>query len=835
MSGGSGPYNWIISSGALPAGLTLSPNGVTAAISGYTTLNGPYSYTIQVTDSSSPVNLATTVVAGTTGAGSGTGTGLSLSSLTPNSAAVGSAAITVTLNGTGFTTASTAYFNNTVLTTTFVNSGQLTAVIPANLLTSALTASITVNSSGLTSNAVTFTVGTVASTGITITCTPTAGPPSPGYNYNTNCTATGGKSPYAWSIANSQLPPGLVLSYSTSATVSITGVTFLTGPYNWTLQVTDSSTPVQTASYGFAGTLGASGGAGFAGTITSLNPTSAPVGGNQFQLTVTGTGYQSGLSTVYWNGTPLATSYISTTQLFAIVPANLLTTIGTALISVQTSGSGATNQVGFFVSGATAVSVSPSSLSFNYALGGTFPAAQNLSVTSTVAIGGFNVTISGSANGINWLTASPTSSSIPGTISVNVLPTGLAIGTYTGSVTITGYGVGSNVVIPVTLTVLGQPGLVSSPTTLTFTTAAGATAAAQTINLTSSDGNTVIPYNVSATTNNGGNWLTVQPATGNTPGSFTVTANASSLTAATYSGSITVTPTGSFGKVISIPVTFTVTGPITLSANPSSLTFNGVSGQSNPAAQTISISATGGSTTINYTVAASTVSGGSWLSATASNGTTPSSITVNTNISGLAAGTYNGSVTVTAGATDSPLTIPVTLTVTNAATVTASPQSLTFNYQIGSGGPPAQTLNIAGPNNTGTFNYTVTAATTSGGTWLAASPTTGTTPSAVSVTVNTANLQPATYNGTLTIAAPGAGSLTVPVTLVVSPQAATLSLTPQSLTFSAAAGGSAPAPQTVAVTTTNSVVANYTVTSTSTGNWLTARPPVQLPEPSRCR
>jgi uncharacterized protein (TIGR03437 family) len=832
VNGGSGPYNWTISAGSLPSGLTISPNGVTAAISGYTTLNGPYSYTIQVTDSSSPANVATTVFAGTTGAGSGTGNGLSLSSLTPNSAAVGSAAVTVTLNGTGYTTASTAYFNTTALATTFVNSGQLTAVIPANLLTSALSASITVSSSGLTSNAVTFTVGTVASTGITISCTPTAGPPSPGYNYNTTCTATGGKSPYAWSIVNSQLPPGLVLSYSTSSTVSITGVTFLTGPYNWTLQVTDSSTPVQMATYGFAGTLGASGGSGFAGTITSLNPVSAPVGGNQFQLTVTGTGYQSGLSSVYWNGTPLSTSYISTTQLYAIVPASLLTTIGTALISVQTSGFGATNQVGFFVSGASAVTVTPASLSFTYALGGNFPTAQTLSVSSSVAIGGFNVSVSGSANGINWLTASPTSSSIPGTVSVNVVPTGLAIGTYNGSVTITGYSVGSNVVIPVTLTVLAQPTFVASPATLTFTTSAGSAAATQTVNVTASDGNTLLSYSVAATANNGGNWLTVNPTTGNTPGSFTVTANASSLPAATYSGSITVNPTGSLGRVISIPVTFTVTGPTTLSASPSSLTFNAVSGQSNPAAQTVAVSSTGASTAITYTVAVSTVSGGSWLSATASNGTTPGNISVTTNISGLAAGSYSGSVTITgSGASNSPLTVPVQLVVTSAASLTSSPQSLTFNYQIGNGGPASQSLNIAGPNNTGSFNFTITAATTTGGAWLSASPTSGTTPGTVNVTANASNLQAATYNGTLTISSPGAGSLTVPVSLVVAAAGGPPSIiaAPQSLSFFVPGDGSTPVPQTVTVVSSGANTAFTASAVSQGGNWLTVNGGGQTP------
>ncbi|MFN7919855.1 MAG: hypothetical protein U0Q16_07140 [Bryobacteraceae bacterium] len=64
-----------------------------------------------------------------------------------------------------------------------------------------------------------------------------------------------------------------------------------------------------------------------------------------------------------------------------------------------------------------------------------------------------------------------------------------------------------------------------------------------------------------------------------------------------------------------------------------------------------------------------------WLTASPSNGTAPSNVSVGVSTAGLAAGTYNGTVTVTApGAPNSPKTIAVTL---NVAAV--SPASLTFN------------------------------------------------------------------------------------------------------------------------------------------------------------
>jgi hypothetical protein len=50
-SGGVAPYNWKISSGTLPAGLSLSPSGV---ISGTPTATGTSSFTVMVTDSAGP-------------------------------------------------------------------------------------------------------------------------------------------------------------------------------------------------------------------------------------------------------------------------------------------------------------------------------------------------------------------------------------------------------------------------------------------------------------------------------------------------------------------------------------------------------------------------------------------------------------------------------------------------------------------------------------------------------------------------------------------------------------------------------------------------------------
>ena len=52
---GLAPYNWTVSSGALPPGISLTSQGISALIAGTPTVAGVYRYTISAVDSSSPV------------------------------------------------------------------------------------------------------------------------------------------------------------------------------------------------------------------------------------------------------------------------------------------------------------------------------------------------------------------------------------------------------------------------------------------------------------------------------------------------------------------------------------------------------------------------------------------------------------------------------------------------------------------------------------------------------------------------------------------------------------------------------------------------------------
>jgi hypothetical protein len=161
-----------------------------------------------------------------------------LTSVSPTSATVGSAAVTLTATGTGFISGSTIQWNGTALATSYLSSTSVTAQIPASDLIASGTATITVQN------------------------------PAPGGGISSSLTF------------NISPPPNP------------------------------------------------------APTLSSISPTSASAGSAALTLTATGTGFISS-STIQWNETALATSYVSSTSVTAQVPASDLTAPGTAAITVQ--------------------------------------------------------------------------------------------------------------------------------------------------------------------------------------------------------------------------------------------------------------------------------------------------------------------------------------------------------------------------------------------------------------------------------------------------------------------------------------------------------------------
>jgi hypothetical protein len=87
--------------------------------------------------------------------------------------------------------------------------------------------------------------------------------------------------------------------------------------------------------------------------LTSLNPYTVPVGSAAFTLTATGVGFANGDS-ITLNGTAIATTFDSSTQLHATVPATSVATMGTIQVAVQDANKNNTNSLPFIVTGGTA-------------------------------------------------------------------------------------------------------------------------------------------------------------------------------------------------------------------------------------------------------------------------------------------------------------------------------------------------------------------------------------------------------------------------------------------------------------------------------------------------
>jgi N,N-dimethylformamidase beta subunit-like, C-terminal/Domain of unknown function (DUF4082)/Concanavalin A-like lectin/glucanases superfamily/Fibronectin type III domain/Viral BACON domain/Bacterial Ig domain len=339
-----------------------------------------------------------------------------------------------------------------------------------------------------------------------------------------------------------------------------------------------------------------------------------------------------------------------------------------------------------------ALSVTPTSLSFNATAGGSSPAAKTLSVSNSGG-GTLSWTASESAS---WLSLSPTSGTNAGTITVTPSTTGLAAGTYNTDITVgaTGAG-GSPKTIPVTLTVdpPAPPSLSVTPASLAFTaTAGGSDPAAKTLSVSNTGGGSM-----DWTASESATWLSLSPASGTNTGTITVTPSITGLAAGTYTTDVTVAATGASGSPKTITVTLTVNPPTppALSVSPTTLAFTATAGGTSPAAKTVAVTNTGGST---LDVTAS--DDAAWLAVTPASATAPATLTVTPTITGLAAGTYTATVTVTAttaGATGSPKTIAVTLTVSPAGSANLV-GAWGFNETTG---PTA--ADSSGQNNTGTI------------------------------------------------------------------------------------------------------------------------------------
>ncbi len=276
-------------------------------------------------------------------------------------------------------------------------------------------------------------------------------------------------------------------------------------------------------------------------------------------------------------------------------------------------------------------------------------------------VAAYATTISTSSGG-NWLSIAPSSGTTPTDFTVTYDATNLTPGTYTGQIIFS--AVGAN---PTTLTaqftiVSPNPVISLNQTAFTFNALTGASSPPTQSTALNNSGSGTLNWTATPATTSGGTWLSVSPTSGSGGAILIISVNSTGLAAGQYTGTILVAATGATNTQ-TISVTLTVASSPMIALSPTSLSFASAVG-ANPGTQSIQVSNSGGGT-LGVTVAASTLSGGSWLSVTPTTGTAPLTLTVTAAASGLAAGNYQGTITVTttaaSGATNSPQTVNVTL------------------------------------------------------------------------------------------------------------------------------------------------------------------------------
>jgi uncharacterized protein (TIGR03437 family) len=308
-----------------------------------------------------------------------------------------------------------------------------------------------------------------------------------------------------------------------------------------------------------------------------------------------------------------------------------------------------------------------------------------------------------------------------------------------------------------------------------------------------------------------------------------------------------VTDSGGSGQhALVVRTTLSQTAPpnVQLSVSPSSLLFTMLGSGALPSAQNLSVSS--GGSTLSFTATASTTSGGNWLILGSTTGATPATLAVSISPTiSLAAGTYNGMVTVTAnGASNGPQTTTVTLTITPSPVLTVKEthsgvfsQGQAGSYTIAitnsaAGGPTNGTVSVADALPTG-----LGLASIAGPGWScvgaactrsdALAP--GSSYPSITLNVNVALNAPSQVTNQVTVSGGGSaaatatdvtniaavtGKIATTVTVTASPSSiATTASTTLTATVTAASGGGTPT-GTIAFDLGSTVLGSATLTGT---------------------
>jgi hypothetical protein len=517
----------------------------------------------------------------------------------------------------------------------------------------------------------------------------------------------------------------------------------------------------------------------------------------------------------------------------------------TARVTVASAGAASsprTIDVTFeVVSAPPRIQLSTASLGFAATEGGSNPTTQQVTVTN---VGGGSLASPTRSityvSGSSWLTVSPSGPvGGPYVLTVGVTVGTLAPGTYDANVSVASAGAPDAASFTVRFTVgsSSQPTLTLEPTSLAFSaTSGGSNPATKLVTVANAGAGTLAAPTTAVTYDQAQTgWLSVSAPTGSAGGPYVITVGATvgALPAGTYTATVNVTSAGASTPTVPLAVQLTVVAPPNIQVA-SSLSFTGTEGGSNPTAQNLTVSNTGGGTLASPTANVTYISGNDWLNVGTPTGGAggPYTIPVQPIVTAVSPGViYTATLAVTClGASPEIRNVTVSFRVSALPRMTLAPSSLSFTATQG-GDSWNQTVTVS--NSGDPTLATPTATVTSGGTWLSIGAASGPTggPYAFTVSATPGSLAPGFYTGQITFASAGAKltPLTYAVTFTVNGLVQpVLDVAPGSLTFSARQGGPNPSSQSLSVTNTGTgtlLSPTFVTTTSAGGSWLAVTAP----------
>ena len=452
---------------------------------------------------------------------------------------------------------------------------------------------------------------------------------------------------------------------------------------------------------------------------------------------------------------------------------------GTQNATVTASSAGAENVTVSLTGTSTnppTLTINPQALTFNTTVGST--QAKTFNVKGADLTGNVTLSVSGEGFSIDKTTIGKNTamSEYGSTVKVTYAPT--TPGTHTGTVTITSAGAETKTVtLNGTATDVVRT-ITVNPTSLSFNATVGETAT-KTFTVTGENLN----GNLTLTLNNANgiyniNKTSITASEAANGATVTVTYNPS--VAGNSNASVTVSGGGADSKTVNLSGTATAVVR-TITVNPTSLTFNAITGQS--ATKTFTV--TGSNLNSNVTLTLNNANGIYSISRTsipaaeANNG-----VTITVTYNPTVAGNSNASVTVSGGGAAESKTVSLSGTAV-APTITANPTTLAFSAIEGQ--TQTKTFTVTGANLTGNLSLALNNAN---GVYSISrtSITAAEAANGVTVTVTYNPTVAGTYNGSVTISGGGAQPVTVNLNGTAVEPARTITVSTDVLNISAITG-----------------------------------------------